>query len=630
MNQFSLANYLLILAAIFAHYSFGKRLHVKFFITGSLVGLSCSALIVACLANTYAGLIKPYILVSITVGVALSLYDLAGFLKTKKIDNLKVYLFLILLGVAIFLLNNPKSVFLKQGGAETLIRFNRHHSYYASQPTEMLNATYLARLKIANLYPYQWSRYHFFNSSTQALAQGLVPQPGLFTYYMAQTCIMILILLSFGEQLFSRFQLSFKNIFLFATWITIGFTLFIDALWWNFMTTGPLSIFAVIHLLFSLFSGRYNESLAYSFILGASAFRLMPIAALSIASLGLFFYRQDTIREDLQLISRLKITDYGALFFFLAYNVLTVFSGSSSACFFSTAKFDHGILYILSSYKYIGYLTSFVFRRNFFYNYDFSNFFYKIPIGSISSYLFILSLLTLGIFLIYKAFNSYQSYPRPFKFRLNRHILSIFIALGFLSLTSWQVFALHVILSPYFVASLILLYSIHKKSPLEEAPEQRKRSYAILILLTGTLLYQYTGLDHVKGPVLFIMYDVLLWGLVGIYSFTMKYDQAKLFSFSVGCILYLGFFFNVEIQNILEPVLDVEHNFIVNVTPLFQPDFRRSDYVDEDNIAKFKYEDPIVDDVYSAILGANLIYSEEYLVFMNYRFIHPPPTVYGE
>ena len=348
-------------------------------------------------------------------------------------------------------------------------------------------------------------------------------------------------------------------------------------------------------------------------------------------------------------LKKIGATNLLALFLFVTYNVLTLIaSNSAEGEFIESSILNHGWLSGLISYKLLSYLTLFFSGNNFFIAHKFDgSFFQGTPVGSLFSYLFVFGLIILLGFWTYKILSSDQEVNLIANIRKELRlifkllsgyllvaVLCYFIILTIHNLSSEptpslhpdlplisvpyyfiiSLILLHLIVAPYFIGALILLYLIHQDTPPEEWAEQRKRYYFILILLTSTLLYQYTGPNGIKAPVTYIVYDIMLWGMIGVYLFT-KYK--KINPTLIGITLFSVIFFNVKIINVLKL-----EGSPVNVTPLFQESFERSEYVDEQNMAKFDFDDPRMDDAYSAILGSNLRHSEEYrLFFRTYGFV---------
>jgi len=147
-------------------------------------------------------------------------------------------------------------------------------------------------------------------------------------------------------------------------------------------------------------------------------------------------------------------------------------------------------------------------------------------------------------------------------------------------------------------------------------------TYFILILQIATLLYQYTGMDGIKGPVMYVVYDLLLWGLIGQYMFSTRKKNNRIFS--IALIFFFSIFLNIRGLNMVT-IGPSTNTFNIDVTPLFREDFKRSEYVDATNMAKLENCSSDVTDAYSALLGANVKFSKENKMFMNYDFIAKLP-----
>ncbi len=330
MTHFYAWVYPLLLVAVFAHYSVGRRLGVETPITASLVGLSFSALFVGILANFASVFIRPYILTSLAVFGCLTLWDIKRMNK-----NLSQYvaplLAILLFSVVLFYCNRPGSIFLFNEGDRVMLRFNGHYSYYASQPTEMLAATYLDRLRISNLYPLHWARYHFFGSAAIAIVESLVFLPGLFSYLMAKTVLMVLVFASFLESFFRYVAPAPRTLLKVAIWMGLGLTFFQGSMLWNMTTTGTFSIFAIVHLAGALVMMDAPEGILFAFVLGASAFRMMPVAATAIVGFVYLGGRQaatgpspKSVGQFARLVLTFDLLRYAGVIAFLIYNVLTI------------------------------------------------------------------------------------------------------------------------------------------------------------------------------------------------------------------------------------------------------------------------------------------------------------------
>ena len=166
-----------------------------------------------------------------------------------------------------------------------------------------------------------------------------------------------------------------------------------------------------------------------------------------------------------------------------------------------------------------------------------------------------------------------------------------------------------------------MLFVIYQDIFIDDRAEFRKAGILIIILLAGTLLYLYSGIDSLKGPAAITMFEVVLWALLGVWMFKTRVSVKSLFP--VILLVCFGLATGLGLTNILGHV-DYS-NAEVDITKLLDSQFQRSTYVDENNMAKFKTGDPYVDNAYSAILGANIYYTNKddysYLGFNSYALM---------
>ena len=540
MHPFSLSHYALALLALFSQYGFGRRLGIRPLFSATLVGVALSALVLGSLANFCAGLIRPVLFFLLALGLALSSRDA---LKSLPWDGPTVRRYALLFGLALgwILLNRPQTTFLH---ADEL-RFDRHYSYYASQSVEMLRADYFHRLRVADFFPRPWVKYHFFHPATQAIAQGLLPNPGLFTYFLAQTLLTALILVGLTEGLLGCFPLSALNVVLVASWWILGFTVFGLSLRYNFITSGAFSIFAVGQLVFSLYRRNYRDGILFAGLLAASSLRLLPFGVLVVALVVIRDRPRRAVRNFWTL---------GALGAFFSYLGLTLGLGKSGPLpFWDRNVFSSDWFHGLSGYRMLGYLTAALGKGAWFPKWNFymshgqpSVFFSHVPTG------FLLS----------------THPPPPGWFLLNLLFLTL-IGVSFFLLRRLK-------------ASPILLLSV-------------------VAIQMGTLLLQYSGANTLKAPLAFTAIDTVLWVLIGLWL--LKPGRFPVKALALVAIALFALVMPFQARGMLE-IPYVCHP--VQIRPLLQSDFARSRYVDDKNEIRTGMKDSWQQDALTAILGAHL------------------------
>lgn len=644
-KYFNFSTIVLILIAVAPHYYYGKLLQVKHFLNRIIVGLCFSAFIVAILANIYAAAISIYILVSVLLGYAFILADIIKYLLKKK-NNDKLssifkdnngrtkiifYLILTVLGIVIFLLNSPRFSMIVNSTNGLELSYNRHLSYYSSQSVEMLNAEYGGRLKILNAYPAEWMKYHFFNASTQAIGQVFVKNAGLFSYLTVQVVFAALILLAILESLYHELKYRLINIFIPLVWLVIGFTLFGLSLKWNFITTGPLSIFAIVNIFMFLQSKKYSDSAIYILILGASAIRLIPTAAFMF--LFIFLYESRfKFKIFFHVISGKSGYIMKGTFFllFILYSALTVLSGNDSIANNSGGSYSfhledswHNQLFFSRIIRL--FMTKFdvIFEKNVFSNIagtvNFKNgdYFNKILENNFIFIVFALIFAASLIALFLKFLKSVKIIIRK-KYKVSKEIFLFLPILCFFAAAVPKTFIVYI---PYYAVVCCVLIILNSKQ--NELSYQLNRVVTLILYLQiFSLLFSVFGINSgIAEPVLYITIDVALWSLLGILLLLQESKKIR-YQISLGITsIICAIFFQFNLIK-LPRMWDIDnHQIIFNISVLTHPDFNRSDYVDEDGFLIRLSGDPDTDDVYSAVLGARLRYNAKYDKLINYRFI---------
>ncbi len=625
MNAFGVWEYSLILLAIFSQYFYGKKLGASFFLTRCLVGVSFLALIAGCLAGFCAALVRPVLMIMTLVGAVCSVISLRQEYQNLEHGKRRIlflgYLPLLAFGGVFFLLNNPEYQFLEKApDGRVFLHFNRHYSYYASQSIEMLNADYFSRLRIPNLYPFEWAKYHFFNSATQAIAQLWVGPQGLFTFFMAQVCMAALILMSIGEHLYFGFKRSTGSLLMILTGALIAFTFFSPSMNWNITTTGPFSVFAMMHLVYAIFRKKFEESVLFVLILGASAVRLLPISALGVVALWLIFRGWPTLKSIGDLLLRIRPFQYVAFLALAAYTGATVLLGPVNSPMQNDPAVSDYWHYMLTSYQLLGFLSVQLRMGNdsfphFQYAWAdrFTDFLpsrgYKIPF-----YFALLCCMGIAI--------------RGLKLR-SRVIPKILISCVFVSFVlawmkgfSYETYRLVCLTLPYLFGILLLISSFARNHVFGREFDWRKIGLFFCILCLGAFAFQFKGPTSIKAPVAFVVYDILFLGVLTAWLILERPLRRRLAisAFSIALSLIL---FKPQIKGIMR-IPSMESNYArVDISPLRQPGAKRDAFLDEHGFAKSTEvvgKAPMVADVYSAVLGARLKYAETNSSFMNNAF----------
>ncbi len=613
------------------HMPLGRMFGICRPIGASLVGLCLTSMVVGILANFFAVGIKYLIGALAAVLIALSLYEI--FKSFKKIGNCSFSNFgkgflLLAFGLGLFVLNSPQDTFYSSDQGVVQLSFNDHYAYYSGQSLEMLSAEYPSRLKAMNLFPKPWAKYHFFNSASQAVVQFFLPFRNLNTYFMAQVCIGVLVLLSFLEFLWSVPRKSFLMAVLGSLlWIYLGFSFFGSSLVWTLGTTGTFSVFAIFHLIHSLFERKAEKVFLFSVLLGVSAFRFVPVTA---GLVGYWLYLEGALQFSKGVVPQREAfwnffkshRKFTALFLvFLIYVLFTLFLGGKNVegRFFSEGPYNDGWMAILSVHNMIAYLLESLFRLHFFVPRDPPPVFLKFwPRSPLFGILMIAGLAPFFYFWIQKAggvvriLNVWRSSCPKFSktsFYRYRKILGFlllavliygaklfFVSMIYLGLTTLIVLAL----KPYF-------------------PEENFESAKVSIfgMIGITVLMLLTGTNGVKAPMSYVTFDLALWVLIGLLvskAFSMK--SSFVWWISLASI----FLFKVQLTELFK----YPEMFSVNVSELeeLRPSALDGQRFLTDAVKDLAKGDEKKLEAYSALFNGRLRFSPDYKTHRNFYHVN--------
>lgn len=612
MQNQSYLNLLLILVSCFAFLPIGRLFRIRGAFASMLVGVGVSGLIISILANFCAALIRPVVIAMIVFSLIIFVKDYKSY---KFRDNRPMYIVLSIFALILFVLNNPIGAFIKN---QTLM-FNPHYSYYASQAIEMLNAHYFSRLKVAQFFPLEWGRYHFFNASVQASAQALIAHPNLLSYFFAQLVLGVLGFLAIIESFYLDFKFNLKNLIISVVWLVIGFSLFANSITWNLMTTGAFSVPAMVLLLISIYRKNLVSFVIFALILGASAFRLMPLALVAILLLFVYqFGRLNALALGERLVKTVRslvpsAAHFFAVVFFLLYGSMTMALGKpnegSRLALANMGNFFHeGWSYPLASYKIVGLLNHLEGKQHFL-KYAFDGYINANLNHRLLAILLGLFFVVTFLFLLRLAYQYFRSQAAQI-FTFLPIVFLFVIPFCFAPLTLKSLFVLTI---PYLVIFLALSCEVQNGKT-----KVNKLSSVYIWLFSIAVLLQLSPLSvEVKIPILYIICDVALWGILGLFMFSRINKTTHIIAVTVMSILLVPIFgLHVKDMLVIKP-----SSSVVIKEVLKEKDFRSGFVFDKTNMCDFSFEDPATVDAYSVLIGCDLNSSEKNTSFMSYGFV---------
>ena len=540
-THLSLLTYLFAIVSVLVHYPIGRIFGQRSLLTGALVGVCISALLVAILANTFAGGIRPYILSSLVILSLASLWSLWKSWASLSWLVVLPYASITLAGLAFLYLNSPWDAFFES--EKTVLGYNGHYTYYASQSIEMLNADYGSRLKALNLFPKEWATYHFYNTATQAITQALLPYPTLFSYFVSQAVLGTLVLLTFVEAIFLR-EKSILNKHLKASlFIIIGLTIFYDSMRWNLVTSGTISVFAVIHLVLALFEGNKKAMLLFGTLLAASALRLLPVVGPILLFMVLSDFRHifkagvGKVSDKFVNYLSQRYLNIALLLVLTAYVVATLMP-TLFGMHNQYAKLGDGI----GTYAWVQQLTSHIlvtfvtdiFNANWLEYHEPPKMLFRVLTHPFFTYLFLLCILTVTAVFTFKLREEIKSFARlriklPMWIQLVTFIF--FVAVFCFNIKFSVVSSFYAV--TVFYGFLILRRSYNHKT-INFCFSAIGFSYVL------TFLYVSTGMNSITGPAAMAVYDLFLWGLI-LMIILKEWDYTKLSHGLVAIFLIISF-----------------------------------------------------------------------------------------
>lgn len=196
----------------------------------SAVGLFLIAALTMIATSYYAILAKYIIFAGIGISFVLVLYRLhtrtfriRALLQSALPAAIIYTCFVALLMVYIF-------------SHENTVDYNCHMIYCSAIPEEIFRADYFSRLRITDVYPYEWSKFHMFNGCMSAIPLAIFPLKNIVTFNLAKFVTIALLTGAIFEGLRYKYgikracQLTVILLFIFlvcANWFT-AWTLFIN------------------------------------------------------------------------------------------------------------------------------------------------------------------------------------------------------------------------------------------------------------------------------------------------------------------------------------------------------------------------------------------------------------------
>lgn len=589
---YNIINYLVPSLIIFSFYGLGKRFNLKGIFLPPLVGLIICAIPVSFFVNNYTGLVKYIIFTLIVINLFLTLKFLLTINK-KTISNINKYLAFVGFLVIVFMLlyASPPVTYLNVSGENQYFLFNRHYSYFSIQSQEMLTGDYLSRLKVANMYPYEWTRYHFHLSSVYGILQSFNKFPNVITYVTSQFILVLFLILSLIEIASDTVKFTVLRATFLLLVLVFGIT-YLDPVSWHLKTNGLISVLGIVLFTSNIIRKKKREQILLSLLILGMTIRLVPFVALIYAYLflkecgkGLSF--RNSIKSLTNFFKSFNRFEWLYTFLCTSYFFITFFSSSVSPRgigFVSPIIYNDKWLFSLFSHKVFRFAFEHFGYSDYFQDHKSLQTFYYLSKNKFLSTLVILSSLFFVLKVSMKAIREVES-----------KILWIYL----ITTITLSIFSIKLAITFLFIEILIYWLTM----------DTTYNTWAFRLITFTAFIFQLTGTDPVKGPMLMAATDVLLFGLL---LNTIHFFKTNKMIKTFVLIILLTFSMNKN----RHPILRITPVKKIDMTHLK----RNDSTVNQDNFLTIKKRNPLDLEAISSILGTRLKYNESFNEFGNIIF----------
>ena len=209
-------------------------------------------------------------------------------IRSDLYEAIIAYKFIILFTFFTFLLLNYiiSPIFIEN--SELNFKYNYHFTYQTDSVLEILLADYFSRIKIFSLYPLEWSAYHFFQASFNAIFLSPVYLSGIIGLIKLKSFFISIFVSLFFFSFFNKINLKkeelLKIIFKVFLIILVFVILFFSKVIFLIQSNNFVSSISLIFIIKSIFEKKENDLLIWTIILTLSSFTN------SIISFVLFIY----------------------------------------------------------------------------------------------------------------------------------------------------------------------------------------------------------------------------------------------------------------------------------------------------------------------------------------------------
>ena len=211
----------------------------------AVAGMTFVGAIVILCAEFCAGAAKYVIVTGAVTGIIVTIYRIIKKKMANPIISISATAVLFLIFIVHIFVN-----VVPQNG---MMDYNCHLTYFSGIPLELAKADYFSRIRLMDIYPYVWSKYHFFNGSYTAIPLLFFTKYNLISYLFAKFLTVALYAGAIFELLRKKYEIKRATIG-FILGIGAFFVLEYNGLTWSLSTNNYSCIFMflIAWLLFDL------------------------------------------------------------------------------------------------------------------------------------------------------------------------------------------------------------------------------------------------------------------------------------------------------------------------------------------------------------------------------------------
>ena len=152
------------------------------------------------------------------------------------------------------------------------VDFNCHETYFAAPALEIFKADYFSRLRLIDVYPYEWSRYHFFNASFTSIPLAVFLEKNYVSFCVAKFLTIALYLGSVFDCI--RKQTNYKKaVAYFAFGCIAMFMLAYNMVTWSSFTNNYSSLILMVIVWILMLQGDWKTACIITLVMAESTSR---------------------------------------------------------------------------------------------------------------------------------------------------------------------------------------------------------------------------------------------------------------------------------------------------------------------------------------------------------------------